>query len=113
MRMWNVPPKVLCRQHLLGEHLEMHMFAGAIKKGTSLQGFITGGLVMTGRIKERHDELVAEMVRRGMNHKSPMNKQPRIAEAGYVSYQASIAELSKRCPACRKNIVAYQYDKMG
>ncbi len=30
MRMWMVDTKKLCRQHLLAEHSEMHMFAGAL-----------------------------------------------------------------------------------
>ena len=33
MRMWLVNPALLCRQHLLGEHVEMHMFAGHILEG--------------------------------------------------------------------------------
>ena len=32
MRMWLVPPQLMCDQHLLGEHLEMHMFIGTIRK---------------------------------------------------------------------------------
>jgi hypothetical protein len=30
MRMWMVPPKVMCRKHLLGEHVEIHMLAGSL-----------------------------------------------------------------------------------
>ena len=30
MRMWGVDPKQMCRQHLLGEHVELHMQAGAV-----------------------------------------------------------------------------------
>lgn len=30
MRMWMVDPKIMCRKHLLGEHLELHMLAGCI-----------------------------------------------------------------------------------
>lgn len=40
MRMWKVNPKNMCRQHLLGEHVECHMFVGAILKGISLSGYI-------------------------------------------------------------------------
>lgn len=45
MRMWMVPPELMCRQHLLGEHVELHMFVGAINKGTSvvtLPGYCEG-----------------------------------------------------------------------
>ena len=36
MRMWNVDPKLMCNKHLLGEHVEMHMFFGTIQKGISM-----------------------------------------------------------------------------
>ncbi len=47
MRMWNVLPEYLCRKHLLGEHVEMHMFVGTIKRGVSLNGYIKNKLVET------------------------------------------------------------------
>lgn len=101
MRMWNVDPKLMCNKHLLGEHVEMHMFVGTIRKGVSLQGYIDGGLVETQHIKRRHDELVVEMERRGMNHKSPMPDGGLVLAAGIVDVPANLVELSRRCPACR------------
>ena len=73
MRMWNLNPKQMCDKHLLGEHLEMHMFVGAIKKGKSIKGFITTGLVRVYEIQNRHDQLANEMIGRGMNHKAPLS----------------------------------------
>jgi hypothetical protein len=49
--MWGINPKKLCNQHLLGEHLEMHMFVGCIKKGISLKGYYENKLVRTDLIK--------------------------------------------------------------
>lgn len=100
MRMWKVDPKVLCTKHLLGEHVEMHMFVGTIRKGVSMDGYIVGGLVETQHIKSRHDELAAEMVRRGMNHKSPMENLS-VAPAGSVNVEGNLVELARRCPTCR------------
>lgn len=40
MRQWNVNPKLLCRNHLLGEHYETHKTAGCIIKNKSLKGYI-------------------------------------------------------------------------
>ena len=57
MRMWKVNPKVMCRQHLLGEHVEMHMFVGCWNKGIKLNGYLEGGLVELCEVKNRHDEL--------------------------------------------------------
>lgn len=99
MRMWNVDPKSLCRRHLLGEHVEMHMFVGTIRKGVSMKGYIEGGLVETQNIRKRHDQLAEEMTRRGMNHRSPLVEDYVIAE-GSVDVAANLVELTRRCPEC-------------
>lgn len=96
-----VPPEIMCRQHLLGEHVEMHMFAGAIRKGTSMAGYLDGGLLEPRQVKYRHDRLVEEMERRGMNHRSPMQEEPWIPGKGKVSPFASLQELLRRCPDCQ------------
>ena len=101
MRMWNVNPKKMCRQHLLGEHLEMHMFAGCIKKKIHLDGYIKKGLVETQNIKPRHDELVKEMKLRGYKHKSKLNFKTKL-KLGKVNKIANQKELIKRCKECRK-----------
>jgi len=100
MRMWNIPPKVMCRKHLLGEHVEMHMFVGTIEKGTSIKGYLDNGLVNTGEIKTRHDLLAAEMVDRSYNHKSPL-EQPKALIQSSVDVLANLKELARRCPECR------------
>lgn len=99
MRMWSVDPRVMCTKHLLGEHVEMHMFVGTIRRGISMQGYIDNGLVETERIKARHDELAAEMLRRGMKHQSPMIDEVVIAD-GVVDVEANLRELARRCPEC-------------
>lgn len=72
MRMWAIDPSRLCRQHLLGEHVELHMMVGSLNKGISMEGYYTKGLVDTDQIEARHEALVAEMTVRGMRHKSPL-----------------------------------------
>lgn len=106
MRMWNVNPKFLCNQHLLGEHVEMHMFVGTLNKGKSLRGFVRDGLVEIANIPTRHHELVNEMLRRGMNHKSPL-PFAHLTREGNVSTIANIKELKKRCPKCKRRIERY------
>lgn len=103
MRQWNIPPELLCRKHLLGEHVENHMFIGCIKKGTSLKGYIDKGLVEVHNIKKRHDELVNEMIKRGYNHKTDL-KEFICKDSGYVDSEQNIKELYRRCPECRKRI---------
>ena len=105
MRMWKVDPRLLCRRHLLGEHAEMHMFAGCLRRGMPIEGYVAGGLVEVGNIGRRHDELAAEMARRGMNHDSPLALPPQ-APRGNVDPARSLAELMGRCPECRRRTQA-------
>lgn len=93
-------PKIMCRQHLLGEHVELHMFVGTIRKGVSMQGYVDNNLLELSSIEARHDELVAEMERRGMNHHSPLPAfQSR--NFGKVDREAAKADLLSRCEKCR------------
>jgi len=97
--MWKVDPRWMCRKHLLGEHVEMHMFYGTIKKGISIEGYVVTGLVETWEIKARHDELALEMERRGYNHASPMLEFEVVPE-GYIDVAESTRELIHRCQEC-------------
>ncbi|QYW02559.1 pyrimidine dimer DNA glycosylase [Stenotrophomonas phage Marzo] len=107
MRMWMVDPKVLCTKHLLGEHVETHMFVGTINGKKSLAGYIKNGLVNTDQIRERHDALAAEMLSRGMNHNSPLAEYDEPAPVRSVDVDVSLEELWRRCPACAKRIADF------
>lgn len=103
--MWKVNPKKMCRQHLLGEHVEMHMFAGSIMKGLSLGGYVKTGLVEVKSIQKRHDDLAKEMTRRGFVHKSPLPKgflKKYKGPNGDVCSKKNLIELKRRCEECRK-----------
>lgn len=102
MRMWNVNPKLLCRKHLLGEHNELHMLAGALENGRNIKGYVDKGLVDTKLASRRHEELVREMVLKSYRHQSPM-RSVKVA-VGKVDTEANIRELSRRCPECRERI---------
>jgi len=97
--MWNVAPSVLCRKHLLGEHVELHMVVGSIKRGKNLGRFITDGLIETGKISARHKALAKEMTRRGYNHASPLDYTDTL-KLGKVNPTVSLNELARRCPDC-------------
>ena len=111
MRIWNVKPSLMCRKHLFGEHLEMHMFAGTIKQGKSLNGYIEKGLVETDIIVSRHDELAIEMTKRGYSHNSPLQIEKSIfkkyANLGKIDVENSLQELANRCENCRKLQMGY------
>jgi hypothetical protein len=78
MRIWDIKPEVLCRQHLLGEHRELHAIWSIIsnnKKGYSKHPEI---LRWKGKLKAlylRHEEIVLEMKKRGYNHNSPLDEK--------------------------------------
>jgi hypothetical protein len=102
MRMWMVEPKKMCRKHLLGEHVEIHMMVGTLLKCRSIDGFLDRGLLEPQNAVARHDELVAEMVSRGFTHRSPLPDFPPHPRLGEVSRKRSELELAARCPDCRR-----------
>ena len=106
MRMWMLPPAGMCRKHLLGEHVELHMLLGSLRRSKNIEGFLTGGLVDPSQLFARHEELVGEMTRRGFKHSSPIDAQECTAlAAGYsgraiINTAANAHDLCKRCPDC-------------
>lgn len=76
MRIWDLPPEILCRKHLLGEHRELHALWTIItqnKKGYSKH---PETLRWVGKLKAlyiRHNLLVKEMMNRGYKHHSSLD----------------------------------------
>lgn len=101
MRMWMIEPSSMCRKHLLGEHVEIHMIAGSLKKEKNLSGYKE--LIETHNLYKRHRELVNEMRKRGYSHKSPLTKVPR-QKFGKISLKKSYTDLVERCELCRWKI---------
>ena len=99
-----VDPKILCRNHLLGEHLELHILASKLNEGRKIAGFIAHGLVDPALAAGRHEELVKEMRRRGYKHASPMAELPGKLEKGCVEPEANLRVLADRCGQCRERI---------
>jgi hypothetical protein len=106
--MWNVPANYLCDKHLLGEHVELHMFIGALANGKSLKGYIDKGLVEVHNIPHRHYVIVREMLIRGFNHVSLIDdsdaKLLKSCRMGRVDKEKSIKELCYRCKECNERI---------
>lgn len=104
MRMWMLDPKLLCRNHLLGEHFECHCIQGDWNDGGKWTSkLIKYGYIELHNLENRHDELAAEMERRGYNHKSPMEHLTHV-KIGKVDRNKSKDDLIKRCEECRKNL---------
>ena len=103
MRMWNVETNKMCDKHLLGEHVEMHMFVGTLNKNKSIRGYLEKGLVEVHNISKRHEMIVKEFEKRGFKHKSilPRYKNKQI---GKVDVEKNRIELAKRCVECKRRI---------
>ena len=84
------------------------MFVGTINKSKNIDGYIDNGLVEINNIKKRHSELVQEMLKRGMNHQSPLPEILTLSNydrLGNVDADNNIKELAKRCKDCKKRIL--------
>ena len=101
MRMWMVDTGTMCRNHLLGEHVECHMFVGAVKRGKNIQGYLDKGLLEIHNLKKRHDQLAAEMQKRGYRHNSPIEFSCE-QKSGEIDPEQSAALLYGRCRECRR-----------
>lgn len=96
MRMW-MDPSQMCNKHLLGEHAECHMIAGALKKQRNINGLIDPRL-----LNNRHNELALEMTVRGINHCTPII----IPDYNYLIdlpdtiIDVEVSKQDKRCKDC-------------
>lgn len=76
MRIWDIPSDKLCRQHLLGEHRELHGLWSILTQNK--KGFIKHPETLRWKGKSkalylRHEALVLEMKRRSYKHKTPLD----------------------------------------
>lgn len=80
VQVFNVDERVFDRPHLLGQHVESHTLISVER--ARLEGRKCGyqnhptAVAYRGRLGELidvHNRVAAEMVRRGYNHKSPVN----------------------------------------
>lgn len=77
MRVWDLEPAILCRNHLLGEHREIHSIWTVITQNKSGYSKHPETLRWFGKLKAlflRHETLVKEMKNRGYNHHSDLDK---------------------------------------
>ena len=80
MRIWDLDPALLCRQHLLGEHRELHGLWNILtesKTGYSRHPETRRWEGRLATLYDRHERLVGEMTARGYSHASPLD--PRLA----------------------------------
>ncbi|UCH12401.1 MAG: pyrimidine dimer DNA glycosylase [Candidatus Omnitrophota bacterium] len=88
MRIWDISPAKLCRNHLLGEHRELHAIWSVLTKKKKGYSRHPETLRWHGKLKAlflRHKKLVAEMKRRGYCHKSAL--EAKLATGSYKQYR--------------------------
>ena len=78
MRIWDLPPSKLCKNHLLGEHRELHAIWTVIttkKTGYSMHPETIRWKGRLAALYIRHESLVSEMQKRGYSHHTPLEKK--------------------------------------
>ena len=78
MRIWDIEPKNLCRNHLLGEHRELHAIWSILTKGKKGYSKHPETLRWKNKLASlylRHKKLVKEMKNRGYTHKSNLERK--------------------------------------
>jgi len=108
MRIWDIPPDKLCRNHLLGEHSELHAIWSILTKGKKGFAHHPETLRWRGRLRAlylRHGKIVQEMKKRGYNHYSPLDVRfdtgKSIQNQFVNSYKEQINILKKRKCGCK------------
>ena len=104
-----VNPRIMCRQHLLGEHVEIHMFIGTLNRKKSVKGYLQKGLLEVHNLYSRHNELVEEMKRRGYRHHSEVEeKWKTVNMLGFIDRKQNLEELINRCSKCKTRYLELQ-----
>lgn len=105
MRMWMISPKKLCNKHLTAEHGEIHAAIGNLKRsGRWARSLTLKGFLEPQNALKRHNQLVKEMLSRGLKHKSKLNIKKIKLPKGKVDVKKSKKDLIKRCKECRRRI---------
>jgi len=103
-----INPKIMCRKHLLGEHLETHYFLGHLKKKKKITGYLTNNCLEPSSLQHRHELIAQEINNRGNKHKSNLEVGEALeylsqADKSYtVDSEQSLKDLMGRCGECRR-----------
>jgi hypothetical protein len=107
MRIWDIHPRRLCRNHLLGEHRELHAIWNILtlnKRGYSCHPEV---LRWKGKLKAlflRHEALVREMTKRRYRHNSPLDQRKAVGSARQDilvdSYEEQVRNLKGKGCGC-------------
>jgi enamine deaminase RidA (YjgF/YER057c/UK114 family) len=112
VRIWDVEPRHLCRNHLLGEHRELHGLWNVLTRG--LRGYRAHPETRRwqGKLAAlylRHEALVEEMRHRGYRHASDLDRQLAKGATRQDELLQAIEEqveilAAKPCPCFRRSV---------
>jgi len=115
MRMWMLPTEILCKNHLLGEHKEIHTQLAFVLKHYNPSGWIRQEFIFPSYLLSRHKELIKELKARKYNHQSEIttlqfkefisilakmkieNYKNKVSKSNRIK---NLKDLLKRCPIC-------------
>ncbi len=108
MRIWDIEPEKLCRQHLLGEHRELHATWSILtnnKKGYREHPEVKRWVGKLKALYNRHELLVEDMLKRGYDHRSPLDVELAVGKEVQDQYVDTIPQqvkiLKKKGCDCR------------
>ena len=114
MRIWDIEPKYLCRQHLVAEHRELHGLWNILTKHKSKGGYSKHPETLRWEGKQkslynRHEILVKEFFRRGYKHHTPLDKKFATGSGSQRVFINTIIEqktiLNRKPCECRLHIL--------
>ncbi len=113
MRIWDVEPSILCRNHLLGEHRELHALWVILSKGKKGYQNHPETKRWKGKLKalyHRHTQMVIEMKKRGYAHHSDLDEQYAVGKGKQDAFVHTVEEqyiiLKKKGCECK---ISYAY----
>jgi Pyrimidine dimer DNA glycosylase len=113
MRIWDLDTALLCDQHLLGEHRELHAIWSILTKGSKGYSSHPETRRWDGRLAAlyaRHEDQVQEMQRRGFRHLSPLATELATGLGRQTEYvdapEEQRVKLAHKGCACRVNTTA-------
>jgi hypothetical protein len=109
MRIWDLPVENLCRDHLLGEHRELHALWVILTEDRPAYRRHPETRRWEGRLlalHARHERQAAELARRGWRHHSPIDPAPAQGSAAVQSelvdpISIQVARLRAKGCGCR------------
>jgi hypothetical protein len=118
MRIWDILPDKLCRNHLLGEHNELHAIWNILTQGK--KGYANHPETKRWKGKLRalyrvHEEIVQEMITRGYRHQSPLDEALATGSRIQTSFVDAIARQAEilRQKGCDCAVTKCKSDRRG